>query len=204
MYSDEFPLSIYYPEVDTTAEIKDIKAPAQTPFKMSELKPYWPYAAGGLLLLILILVLVRVFRKRPANVQVEEQVPAHVKALASLDKIKEEKIWQKGEVKEYYIQLSDTIRLYIEERYGIPAPESITSEILNEFKRYSYDDELLSDLLESLLQLSDLVKFAKENPDPEENESHLNNAYIFIEKTRVADKLSGLENEQTLNQNGTE
>ena len=83
------------------------------------------------------------------------------------------------------MELSDTVRAYIEDRYGIAAMESVTYEILDNFKQYSYDDEMLIEMLESLLNLSDLVKFAKENPNAAENEIHLNQAYIFVEKTKV-------------------
>lgn len=173
------------PEVDTTAAIKDIKEPINTPFVLSELLPYAPYAGGVILLTAIVLLVYFIIRRRKQEEKMAiPSLPPHEKALNSLDRIKREKIWQKGEVKEYYDQLSDTIRLFIEERFDIPAMESVTWEILEDFKKYSWDDEDLMDLLESLLQLSDLVKFAKEDPSPSENETHLNNAYIFVEKTK--------------------
>jgi hypothetical protein len=72
----------------------------------------------------------------------------------------------------------------MEERFEIPAMESVTSDILRDFKTHSWEDESLLEILESLLQLSDLVKFAKEDPLPADNEMNLNNAYIFVEKTK--------------------
>lgn len=173
------------PEVDTSAAIKDIKEPIDTPFKLSELLPYAPYLGGAVLLAAIALLIYFMIRRRKKEKDMTvPSLPPHVKAFNSLDRIKREKIWQKGDVKEYYDQLSDTIRLYIEERFNIPAMESVTWEILEDFKKYSWDDDSLMDLLESLLQLSDLVKFAKEDPFPSENETNLNNAYIFVEKTK--------------------
>ncbi len=83
--------------------------------------------------------------------------------------------------------------MYIEERFEIPAMESITSEILEDFKKYSYDDDYLLEILENMLNLSDLVKFAKEDPSPTENETNLSQAYILIEKTKPVETLKSEE-----------
>lgn len=185
LYTTPVDIVFTMPEVDTTAAIKDIKEPINTPFKFYELLPYAPYAGIVILLVAIVLLVYFIIRKRKQEEElVVPSLPPHVKAFDKLDKIKQEKIWQKGEVKEYYSQLSDTIRLYIEERFHIPAMESVTWEILEDFKKYVWEDESLMDLLESLLQLSDLVKFAKMDPSPSDNETHLNNAYIFVEKTK--------------------
>ncbi len=185
LFSEELPLIVYSPEVDTTKEIRDIKDPVKTPFKISELFPYAPYIGGVLLIALLVFLYVR-YKRRLKNPEKEkEKIPAHIKAFHNLDLIKEKKLWQQGKVKDYYVELSDTVRAYIEDRYGIAAMESVTYEILDNFKQYSYDDEMLIEMLESLLNLSDLVKFAKENPNAAENEIHLNQAYIFVEKTKV-------------------
>lgn len=189
LYTPPLQLEVYSPPVDTAAAIKDIKDPVGTPFRLSELLPYAPYA-GGLAVLILAGILLYLYSKRkqrgPGTLVPE--LPPHLKALEALDRIKAEKLWQQGKVKEYYSHLSDTVRIYIEEQYNIPAMESVTWEILQAFKRFSWDDDNLMEILESLLQLSDLVKFAKEDPTPSENEMNLNNAYIFIEKTKPVEK----------------
>jgi hypothetical protein len=185
LFSQARELTFLMPEVDTTAAIKDIKDPINTPFQLKELLPVAPYMGGGLILVaIALLVYFFIYRKKKEAGIAVKSLPAHVRALQSLDRIKKEKLWQRGEVKEYYSQLSDTVRIYIEERFHIPAMESVTWEILDDFKKHAWDDEGLMELLESLLLLSDLVKFAKEDPTPAENETNLNNAYIFIEKTK--------------------
>ncbi len=189
LFTSEITLVIYSPEVDTTADINDIKNPVNTPFTLSELKPFLPYAGGVLLVLSAILIFFYFQKNKKYDAEEIRKLPAHIKALEALDRIKDEKLWQKGQVKEYYSKLSDTVRIYIEERYQIPAMESVTGEILDSFKKYSWDDDNLMEILESLLQLSDLVKFAKEDPSPSENETNLNNAYIFIEKTKPVETI---------------
>jgi hypothetical protein len=86
-------------------------------------------------------------------------------------------------VKAFYIRLTEIIRNYIERQYRIPAMERTTDEILEAFRGVNQDDQLLDEMLGELLELADLVKFAKENPLPLENQTHLNNAYIFVQKT---------------------
>ncbi|MCF8381638.1 MAG: hypothetical protein K9H49_18840 [Bacteroidales bacterium] len=187
LYTGELLLQVYSPEVDTTKDIMDIKDVVKTPFKLAELVPFLPWIGGGLAAVVAILVLMWYLKKDKKEAERIEKIPAHIKALSKLDKIKETKLWQKGKVKDYYVELSDTIRTYIEDRYDIPAMESVTWEILESFRKYSYDDDFQIEILERLLNLSDLVKFAKENPDPSENETHLNQAYIFVEKTKVVE-----------------
>ncbi len=58
-----------------------------------------------------------------------------------------------------------------------------TEEILQAFRRASPEDQLLDDILRELLELADLVKFAREDPLPVDNQTNLNNAYIFVQKT---------------------
>jgi len=187
LYTNELVLIVYSPEVDTTQEIMDIKGPVKTPFKFAEILPYIPWIGGGLVIIAAILILLWYLKRQKKTEDEIKKIPAHIKALNKLDSIKETKLWQKGKVKDYYVELSDTIRTYIEDRYEIPAMESVTWEILESFKKYSYDDDFQIEILENLLSLSDLVKFAKENPDPSENETHLNQAYIFVEKTKVVE-----------------
>ena len=61
--------------------------------------------------------------------------------------------------------------------------ESTTEEIIHAFKRANPEDLLLDDILKDLLELADLVKFAREDPLPVDNQTNLNNAYIFVQKT---------------------
>jgi hypothetical protein len=190
LFSPELFLDVHYPEVDTSAAIRDIKSPVNTPLTLAEIREEMYIGLGVLLLILIGIMVFRYFRKRKSD-ELREKVyiPPHVKALSGLDKLKKEKGWQKGQVKEYYSDLSDIMRTYLEERYGFPAMESITQEILEQFAPYGYDDDFLMETLEKMLSMSDLVKFAKEDPGPMENETHLNNAYIFVEKTKEKEEV---------------
>ncbi len=194
IYTDSLELKVYSPPVDTTAEIKDVKALINTPVSFRELLPYFLGGLGLLVLAVIVYLLIRRMKgNEPVKLRRQVVIPPYVKALQALDRLKQEKLWQKGQVKEYYVVLSNTVRQYVEEQFGIDAMESTTDETLQKFRRFAYDDALLLEMLEDLLNLSDLVKFAKEDPTPTENETNMNNAYLFIEKTRPAETETKIE-----------
>jgi hypothetical protein len=177
---------LYDPPVDTAQQIKPIKAPINTPLSFKEVLPWAAAGLGGLLLVGWGIWFLRRYLKRrkdPETFIQKPAEPAHVIAFRELDKLKEEKIWARGEVKQYYTRLTDITRQYIERQYGIPAMESTTDEILFAFRKANPEDTLLDEILQELLQLADLVKFAREDPLPVENQTNLNNAYIFVQKT---------------------
>ncbi len=179
-------LRVYEPEVDLSGEIKPIKPPINTPLTFRELLPWIGLGVLVMVLGTVLYLLIRRARRRktdPEGVRSKPLEPAHVLAFRELDKLKEEKLWERGEVKTFYTRLTDIIRQYIEHQYTIPAMESTTSEILLAFRRSNREDGLLDDMLQELLEMADLVKFAKEDPLPVDNQTHLNNAYIFVQKT---------------------
>jgi hypothetical protein len=176
--------------VDTTIAIKDIKPPLEVPFNWKELLPYIYGGLGGLAVLAGIIYLILTYlkkrKKKPVPEIVIPKIPAHVIALERLNKLKEDKLWQSGKLKEYHSELSDIIRQYIEYRFYINAMEQVTDEIMHAMRTVELSDELKAKLRQMLF-LSDLVKFAKEQPLPNENESSWNNAYEFVMATKKED-----------------
>jgi hypothetical protein len=179
-------LHVYAPEVDTSQAIKPIKPPINTPITLREILPWIAISYGGLLAITLIIALIWMYTQRNKDPEVFAALrkdPPHIVAFRELDKLKEEKIWEQGRVKEFYTILTAVVRTYIERQYGIPAMESTTEEILQTFSKINSEDDILDEMLRDLLNLADLVKFAKEDPLPHENQSNLNNAYLFVQKT---------------------
>jgi len=111
-------------------------------------------------------------------------LPPHVVAIMELDRLKSEKIWKKGKNKEYYTALSDILRKYIQRRFQINALEMTTDEILTLFKRDKNAQSVYQNLRQ-ILQLADLVKFAKIQPIENENEISIMNSYLFVNQTKV-------------------
>lgn len=116
------------------------------------------------------------------KVKVEPKLPPHQVAMKEIERIKQEKVWQKGQPKEYYTELTDALRTYIKERFGFNALEMTSTEIIDKLLETN-DKEALADLRE-LFQTADLVKFAKHNPLMNENDANLLNAIDFINETK--------------------
>ncbi len=177
-----------FEEVDPQKGITDIKQPIDTPFSLAELLRFLPWIVGGLLMGLLLTGLIYwlVYRKNPLKVILKEKPkePAHVIALRQLEKIKKEKIWQKGQIKRFYSDVTDTLRRYLENRYGIDAPEQTTAEILQSLRQVELPDEQVAKKIKQVLELADLVKFARFEPLPDEHDLTLINAYFFVNQTR--------------------
>lgn len=137
------------------------------------------------LLLLLIYLVKRIRDNKPIirKVKVEPKLPPHQLAIQEIERIKTEKVWQKGLSKEYYTELTDAIRTYIKDRFGFNALEMTSSEIIDNLLEMK-DKEAIKDLRE-LFQTADLVKFAKHNPMMNENDANLINAIDFINETKV-------------------
>ena len=136
------------------------------------------------LLGLLIYLIIRIRDNKPIirKIKVEPKLPPHQAALQEIERIKNEKVWQKGQPKEYYTELTDIIRTYIRDRFGFNALEMTSSEIIDKLLEIK-DKEAISDL-KFLFQTADLVKFAKHAPQINENDMNLINAVDFINETK--------------------
>ena len=109
--------------------------------------------------------------------------PAEEVALEKLDIIREQKIWQTGQVKEYHTQLTDVVREYIDRRFEVSSAEQTSDETLRAMRPLLSDKKDLYEQLRKMLTLADLVKFAKWTTTPDENEMSLRSAYAFVKET---------------------
>ena len=119
--------------------------------------------------------LIRIIRRK-------RKEPAHKVALNEIERIKTERTWAQEDSKEYYTQLTDTLRTYIQERYGFSAMEMTSGEIIERLTQEN-DEEALAELRE-LFQTADLVKFAKWTTLINENDANLMTALEYINQTK--------------------
>ena len=117
------------------------------------------------------------------DVPTEPLRPAEEVALEKLDAIREQKIWQSGQVKEYHTQLTDVVREYIARRFEVSSTEQTSDETLRAMRGLLSDKKELYEDLPKMLTLADLVKFAKWTTTPDENELSLRSAYAFVKET---------------------
>jgi hypothetical protein len=131
-------------------------------------------------------------REEDAQLPTEPLRPAEEVALEKLDIIREQKIWQSGQQKEYHTQLTDVVREYIARRFGVSSTEQTSDETLRAMRPLLSEKKELFEQLRKMLTLADLVKFAKWTATPDENELSLRNAYMFVKETTVESLEDGL------------
>lgn len=151
-----------------------------------------PWMLGGLALLVAAVAGFWAWRKYFAGRERGERdidtapaaplEPAHVVALRELERIQQRASWQRGDEKGHHAATSLVVRTYVERRFGLPALERTTVEIRRGLGGLPVRDEERAMLLE-LLELTDLVKFAKYRAVPEEHERVVTRAIRFVECT---------------------
>ncbi|MBP7965237.1 MAG: DUF4381 family protein [Paludibacteraceae bacterium] len=188
-YSNPLALKILSIPVDTTQKaIADIKPVYKPPFN-------WPLFWNSVLILLLVVGFIflgvwlyRRYKKHHAEKSqaqiIEDARPAYEIALERLDAIRQEKMWQKGRPKEYHTQLTDVLRDYLHRRFGINASEQTSGEMLAAIQPELKKKKESFVSLQGILQVADLVKFAKYHPLIEEDEKSLSRAYSFVEDTK--------------------
>lgn len=186
--SKPLALIVYSVPVDTTQVdqffgVKDIE---DAPFSWED----WSGVVYGSLLLILFLLLtfaMLVWLKQGNPilriVRHKAKLPPHQVAMNEIQRIKDERTWASEDSKEYYTQLTDTLRNYIQERYGFRAMDMTSSEIIERLMQEN-DDTAIQELRQ-LFQTADLVKFAKFSTLVNENDANLVTAVNYINQTKL-------------------
>ncbi|MEM8906754.1 MAG: hypothetical protein AAGD05_02810 [Bacteroidota bacterium] len=180
--TNELLIEVGVPPADSIA-LAPIKPIIEEPFKLEDLK--WLGIALGVL--ALLLGLGYLFYRRQQNTAIppppEIVIPPHEIALRKLTELKQAKLWQKGEIKAYQSQLTFIVREYLEGRYDIQALESTTYQILKDLTPIQLSDDWKKRLKE-MLELADLVKFAKAEPPIEKHERLMKDAEDFVLTTQ--------------------
>ena len=200
VWSEAMTLNVVQPfEMDSTdMAITDIKGVYKAPI--------WWWGIFRWVLLVLLLAgigvsayyLITYLQSRKRDEQGNAMItiplrPAEEVALEKLDAIKEKKIWQQGQVKEYHTQLTDVVREYIARRFDVSSVEQTSDETLRDIRPLLIERKDLYDQLRKMLTLADLVKFAKWSTTPDENELSLRNAYTFVKETAIKSLEDGAE-----------
>lgn len=189
--SRELALKVFTVEVDTLHPEnfyppKDVQ---NNPFKWEDWSGLFCMSVLLTLLVILTYYLFTRFKENKpviAKVRFVKRVLPHQKAMREIERIKADNMTSSENQKEYYTQLTDTLRKYIEERFGFSAMEMTSSEIISGLKANGDSDMIME--LRSLFETADLVKFAKHSTQINENDNNLVNAIQFINTTKVEDR----------------
>ena len=186
--SKSLALKVLTIDVDTTNvdQFFGPKDVQDNPFQWSDWSlTFWLSVLMLVLLAICYYLYLRMRDNKPiiTHIRIVKKLLPHQKAMQQIEQIKAEKMVTAEDSKEYYTRLTDTIRKYIEERYGFSAMEMTSSEIIAKLME-TQDDGALSEL-RHLFLTADLVKFAKYSTLINENDMNLVNAIDFINQTKL-------------------
>lgn len=173
--------------IDTTAvNLKPIKNIMEEPIRLSDWIHYILIPLGIILALVLLFFLIRKLTKKKVETPVVEKkiyIPPHITALEKIQELKQKELWQKGEIKAYYSEISYIAREYLENRYNINALESVTDEIIPELRNKDMSESLQQRLI-SNLRISDMVKFAKVKPGIETHDKVIKELEQLVQETQ--------------------
>ena len=122
-------------------------------------------------------------RKKAPDVYVPPPKAPHVLAYEELAALKEKKLWQQGLLKQYYSEVTEVLRRYIERRFEVMALEETTDEIIAGLRSKNLDNGIMAQT-ERILRRADLVKFAKYVPGIPEHEEMMVVVYDVVDKTK--------------------
>jgi hypothetical protein len=180
-------LDVHTLSLDGLEDIADVKPIYAVPLTWAEVWPWLLIALASLALAAFIAyAVIRYINNKPIfSIAVKPVEPPHIIALRELDKLRNEKLWQNRKIKDYYTRLMDIIRIYIENRFDVPAMEMTSDEILGGLQSTGFEDNNLTERLRNVFYRADLVKFAKAEPLPDENESSMLDCYLFVNNTKL-------------------
>ena len=173
------------PEDLAELAIKDIAGPVEIPVTSR-----WRTVALVLMVVLAVACGAGYFLWRRLTRQREEKlvrIPPHDQAFQALEALLARQLIEKGEFKEFYIGVSDVLRRFIENRFGLHAPERTTEEFLYELQDSPALDAAQKAVLRSFLTHCDLVKFAEHRPANEEIQQTFDTCKQFIMDTPKTD-----------------
>ena len=184
--TDEKELYVTTVAVDTTEAFRPIKGVMRQGFTAKEVFPWVALAIiiAGVVYLIIYLKK----HKKTKEIVVEEKkkptIPAIITARAKLAEMKDNEVWNTPKTKDYYTDLTDIAREYLEGQFEIDAIEMTTDEIMDAVNQLNLSN-LTKSKLQDTLTTADLVKFAKANPSAEQNKQSFSDINNFVEDSYI-------------------
>lgn len=159
---------------------------------------YW-----GWILVVIIVILGAIFglllykKKLPITLTpAKKEIPPYELAIQLLEKLRDEKLCERGQDKEFYTRLTDILRSYIDSRFGINAMEMTTTQIIESLNNNNETIRSKS-YVEQVLEIADFVKFAKVRPLPDDNVKSYNWALQFVKETKpIEETVNTIDNSE--------
>lgn len=181
-------------------DIHDIKGNYAASVTLAELAPFIAAIAGfAALIAAAMWYFKRRLVKMPVHAENQLHEPPDITAINALIALQKEEPWRYNRVKEYYIRLTEILRIYIERKFTIAALERTTDEIISSLRQTPCEPYVINQL-EKILNVADLAKFAKFIPEEDENATQVEKALDFINRSKDLPVLKDIQNPDTINE----
>lgn len=198
--ADSITLTVVY---SSDADTVKCETKADAPY-IGEPYTFWEifrWVVCAIVIAAIMMGIVWVVRRRKENKPIivtprSKPAPADKRALSELENLRRKELWQKGRIKKYYTEMTDIVRRFLRNMYGIKASEMTSRQTLRAFHSISDWSEESEGLLRQLLQKADMVKFAKSQPESFEHDLAMQNAVDFVRKVAETHKINNPEKEE--------
>ena len=172
-----------YTSIHDYADLENVES------KWFDILPNWVIDYWGLILIIFVIILgiiavIYILKSKGKSIIPRKKViPPYELAMIKLTKLKELRLCENGQEKEFYTQLTDILREYLTGRFNINAMEMTTTQIINSLKS-NKESQVTNNNIELILEMADFVKFAKVRPLPDDNTKVYQAAIQFVTDTK--------------------
>lgn len=175
-------------ELDSLTTINPLESVVDANYRWYDWIPdWWLWVLLAVVVIGLAVVLLLLYRKNGTIiVHKQRPVPPYELAIKRLSELRERKLAENGHEKEFYTQLTDILRQYLEGRFAINALEMSSTQILASL-RSNEETRMTAEQMKQILEIADFVKFAKVRPLPDDNIKAFNSASQFVEDTKPAE-----------------
>ncbi len=175
--------------------------PVEEPLNVSifDQLPDWLYDYWWIIVIILLMIgaiiylIIRFKQTGSLNLVKKKELLPHEVALFNLEKLKNKKLWEQGMEREYFTELTEILRIYLQSRFRINAMEMTTRQIV-EMLESSAEISDKKEYVKQILDVADFVKFAQLRPLPSENTEAFDNAIRFVNETKPIENEESKEN----------
>ena len=186
-FASSMSLDVQIALADTAAKIEPIKGIQEAPITLTEILTW--VGLGLVIILIVAVIIYLIVRNRKQAPIIPERkapiIPAHEIAMRSLDRLEAEKKWQNGDIKGYYITLSDILREYMEGAFHFSAKESVTEEIIEALESQELPRNLTPKVTRVPGTSRRLPNLLKPHPNPQTNLDNMDFARRFVKETHA-------------------
>lgn len=184
MTTDSIMIAVNTLVIDNEKGIVDIEAPLPNPVTFREALPYIIIILIGLAFISgATYIIIRLLNGKPIMpVRKMVPVPPYDVAVRAIQQLDESGLWQAGNEKRFYSELTDILREYLDGELDLACMESTTPQIIRYLSYSDKVDERSREFISDMLQCADLVKFAKMMPLQDENRNYLKGTMTVIDK----------------------